>query len=115
MKALIGFVLMSFLVVPAFSKTIWVTGTGSASGSCKGGDSFCVRNIEDRAERAAESNARSTCYIKQGTTYGIPSCSTRCSPGYIAPGNTAWVSCNSNCRLNCDVKDLYDAVEEYEN
>ncbi len=115
MKALMSFVLMSFLVAPAFAKTIWVTGTGSASGSCKGSDSFCPRNLESRAENSAESNARSTCYIKQGTPYGIPSCSTHCSPGYIAPGNTAWVSCNANCRLNCNVKDKIFDTQSDEN
>jgi hypothetical protein len=114
MKALTVLILTSFLVVPAFAKTIWVTGTGSASGSCKGGDSFCPRNLESRAKSTAESNARSTCYIKQGTPTGIPSCSSHCSPGYISPGNMAWVSCNANCRINCNVKDKLFDTQSYE-
>jgi hypothetical protein len=106
MKALMSFVLMSFLVVPAFAKkTIWVTGTGSASGSCKGGDSFCPRNLQSRAESTAKNNASSTCTIKGGAPMGIPSCSSHCSPGYISPGNSAWVSCNASCRLSCRVDD----------
>ncbi|WP_413560478.1 hypothetical protein [Bdellovibrio sp. HCB209] len=106
MKALMSFVLMSFLVVPAFAKkTIWVTGTGSASGSCKGGDSFCPRNLQSRAEGSAKSNANMACTMKQGVSVGLPSCSSHCSPGYISPGNSAWVRCDANCRLSCRVDD----------
>ena len=84
-----------------------VEGTGYGSGMCQGGAfaSFCVRNLEDQAERDAERNADLNCRLKQGNLqYYSGYCSKWCNPSFIPEGNNTYVSCSARCRYSCEIR-----------
>lgn len=87
------------------SRITYVDGSGNASGFCRSNDYFCPKDIHDRAERDGTNQAQNRCYLNQGTPlqYTV-SCNTYCSPAYIPPNSNSWVTCNSTCRMQCDVK-----------
>ena len=104
----LGFIIMA---LPALAQEeaqhiTYVDGSGQYSAYCTANDFFCSRNVQQNAERDATQNAETRCEIDRGTplTY-TATCNTMCNPIYIPPNTNTWVSCNSNCRIQCDIKD----------
>jgi hypothetical protein len=88
-----------------WARTIQATGHGSAMGSCSYNDGyFCISNLKSSAERDGQWNAESNCRMQNGRPLGYSAyCSTNCFPNMIPPGQTALVSCNADCSLQCEV------------
>ncbi|MDG0816401.1 hypothetical protein [Bdellovibrio svalbardensis] len=87
-------------------RIVYVDSSGTDSGYCRSDDYFCPRTLKDRAERNATQEAQNRCYLNSGSplTY-TASCNTYCTPSYIPPNTSAYVTCRSSCRMQCEVKD----------
>lgn len=87
----------------AAQKVVYVTGYGNSSGYCQAaGSYFCIDQLERRAKDDAYDDADWACYTQKGNLQGSSfSCSAFCSPNYIPPNQSTWVSCRSNCNLPC--------------
>jgi len=94
---------------PAFAqKNVSVQGSGWQTGWCTGSNFWsCSRNIETMSEMDAERDGDRECWRLKGQLVHYSGfCNTYCSPGYAAPTEkNVYVSCRSNCRFDCRVKD----------
>jgi hypothetical protein len=90
----------------AFARTIMVYGNGSETGHCTDTQGyFCISTLKDRAESTGKRQAEWSCQSNLGTPLIYTAyCSTFCSPNYIPPGQSAWVRCDANCSMQCDVR-----------
>ncbi|HEX7676298.1 MAG TPA: hypothetical protein VF412_19140 [Bdellovibrio sp.] len=111
MKTLWAILALIALALPALAdeeiqRTTYVSGNGQYSAYCTANDMFCSHNVQQYAERQGIQDAETRCEINQGTplTY-TATCNTFCTPAYIPPGTSTWVSCRADCRMQCDVKD----------
>lgn len=110
MKQFLASLALLVLALPAFAdeeiqRITYVDGSGQYSSYCMANDMFCSRNVQQFAERQATQDAETRCEINQGTplTY-TASCNSYCTPAYIPPNTSTWVSCRSDCRIQCDMK-----------
>ncbi|WP_374073348.1 hypothetical protein [Bdellovibrio bacteriovorus] len=89
------------------ARTVYVNGRGSERSYCSANDSyFCLDRAKRQAERDAESDARRNCEIFQrgrALTF-TASYFTTCNPSHLPPNHDGtWVSCNSDCRMQCEI------------
>ncbi len=88
------------------SRITYVDGSGYSSGFCRSNDYFCPKDLHDRSESDGKYQAQTRCYLNHGTPLQYTAtCNTYCSPAYIPPNSNTYVTCNSNCRMQCEVKD----------
>lgn len=104
----LGLIFLGFQAIAQDLETTSITyvdGSGYSSGSCSSNDYFCLRNLTERSERDGLNQAQLRCSLNQGTPLlYTANCNTYCSPNYIPPNTTTFVSCRSTCRMQCEVK-----------
>lgn len=88
-------------------RTEMIYGRGSASGFCQGGpgSTFCVRDVERKAEADARQFMDNECRIKQGRLEFLLNCSGYCSPLNLDPDRNEFVNCSMNCQGRCEIQD----------
>ncbi len=104
MKQILVILLFSF---QAFAATESVHSSGYASGFCQGGGfgSMCMSQLQDLAKQDAARDADLQCRIKNGKLISYSGyCNVHCSPPYLNGEQNTYVSCNSSCRFDCDIK-----------
>lgn len=105
----LSFVFAVLFVLPSLAaeKITYVTGYGYSSGYCQAsGSYFCIDQLERRAKDDAYRDADWSCRSMNGDLEGSSfSCYANCSPSYIPPNQSTWVSCRSNCNLACYIDD----------
>ncbi|MEK2645636.1 hypothetical protein [Bdellovibrio sp. BCCA] len=109
MKKIILTVLPLLFAQSVFAtRTVYVTGRGSERTYCNANSGFfCLDKAKRDAQYDAENDARRNCEIFQrgrALTY-TASYFTNCNPSYLPPNHDGtWVSCNSDCRMQCEVQ-----------
>lgn len=93
------------ITTSAFARTTYANGSGHEMGYCSYTQGpFCIRDIEMRAERSGQDSASQSCRGQGGQPLTYTNyCSTNCYPNSIPPGESAWVSCNANCSMQCEI------------
>jgi hypothetical protein len=88
----------------AEARMSYTSGSGSASGYCSANQIFCINDIKLQAETQAEDFAENSCRAQRGTPVPYATnCSDFCSPPYIPPGSSTFVTCRANCNMQCEL------------
>lgn len=106
MKALFALSLLFLSTTKALAmQDVYVQGHGMGQGYCRGGDSFCMRNVEESARRYAAQDAQRECNMRQGQslTYTL-TYNTFCNPVFIPVGQDGFMNCNSTARMTCSLR-----------
>lgn len=95
-----------FIALQSQAAFQFVYGTGYSSGFCNGDafSSWCIRDIQTRAENDANRDADLSCRMKEGYLQQFSrTCSTFCSPSFIPQGQSSYVSCHARCTYHCEI------------
>jgi hypothetical protein len=107
MKNFLVLLLVSAFVVPAFARSITVTGYGREIQLCNAGPigDSCIRQVKDRTEKSGIRDADLQCQLKQGQSLLYTAyCYSSCYPNYIPPDNApTTVRCDATCTMQCEL------------
>lgn len=101
------FIFSQFFISPSHAaRTESLTTTSYSSGFCQGDSlgQICLRQLQDQAESNAKRDLDFQCRIKQGTLSFFGQCSTYCYPTFLQPDQANYVSCNTRCTYNCEIR-----------